>query len=139
MRTPTPMDWDIMARTLYGEARGESIDGKIGVAFVIKNRAETLKYKTFGDGSILSTCLADKQFSCWNETDPNRTKCLEVTTADKSFCECVIVAYKVLLGFLEDPTKGCDHYWSRKIKDPYWAKDMTGKILLGDHYFVKSS
>src|SRR4051812_25123549 len=56
---------DILALTIYGEARGETIEGQIAVGNVIRNRVVALK-KTYRD-----ICLADKQFSCWNTNDPN--------------------------------------------------------------------
>ena len=39
-------DEDILARTLYGEARGEGIDGIEAVACVIMNRYKARKWYT---------------------------------------------------------------------------------------------
>lgn len=36
--TATETDRDILARTLWGEARGESLAGQIAVAWTIRNR-----------------------------------------------------------------------------------------------------
>lgn len=138
MRKPTITDIDIMARTIYGEARGESKEGKVAVGNVISNRAKTVKFKIFGDGSIESACLYPKQFSCWNQNDPNRQKCLSVKTDDKVFLECLSVAYEILMGLCNDNTDGCDHYWARSIQDPDWSKSLKNKTLIGNHYFAKS-
>lgn len=66
--TLTAGDIDILARTIYGEARGEPWEGKIAVAWVVRNRAERGGW--WGD-TIREVCLKPWQFSCWNETDPN--------------------------------------------------------------------
>ena len=69
----TEHDLDIVARTLYGEARGEyakmGIASFIAVANVITNRlTNSKKYGiTYAD-----VCLKSRQFSCWNAGDPNR-------------------------------------------------------------------
>ena len=38
--TVTEKDRDILARTLWGEARGEELIGQIAVAWTIRNRVE---------------------------------------------------------------------------------------------------
>jgi spore germination cell wall hydrolase CwlJ-like protein len=40
--TATVRDRDILARTLYGEARGESFAGQIAVAWTIRNHAQRI-------------------------------------------------------------------------------------------------
>ncbi|MGH3756111.1 MAG: cell wall hydrolase, partial [Pseudonocardiaceae bacterium] len=62
-------DWEVMGRTLYGEARGEPFDGLVAVAWVIRNRAESPRW---WGRDVKGVCLHPLQFSCWNETDPNR-------------------------------------------------------------------
>ena len=46
-------DIKIMAKTMWGEARGESEEGKIGVAWVIRNRAENPCWWVFEEVAIL--------------------------------------------------------------------------------------
>ena len=64
---------NIIARTLYAEARNDGKTGMTAVASVIYNRAN--KDKTL----FTSACLKSKQFSCWNkftkeEADPKNFK-----------------------------------------------------------------
>ena len=57
-------DLEALTLTLYGEARGEPIEGLIGVAMVIRNRVRD-KYR--GAVNYEEVCLAPAQFSCWIE------------------------------------------------------------------------
>ena len=68
-------DLDIAARTIWGEARGEGPEGMRAVAHVIANRAT--KGGWWGD-TLWSVCLKPWQFSCWNLSDPNRQKLLDL-------------------------------------------------------------
>ncbi|MBC8157732.1 MAG: cell wall hydrolase, partial [Alphaproteobacteria bacterium] len=83
---------DIMARTVWGEARGEDEIGKIAVAHVIKNRA---KHPKWWGKTIMEVCLKPWQFSCWNKKDPNREKMDAVTTNDPTFKLCLSVCKNV--------------------------------------------
>lgn len=50
-------DRDILARTLYGESRGEGLAGQIAVAWTIRNRVEDGRVKSWwGDGNSASGC-----------------------------------------------------------------------------------
>jgi len=61
----------IMAKTLWGEARGETTDeGVKAVAAVILNRLASSRYPS----TLAGVCRQFKQFSCWNRNDPNRAK-----------------------------------------------------------------
>jgi N-acetylmuramoyl-L-alanine amidase len=82
-----------LARTLYGEARGEPTEGQIAVAWVILLSLE---------GAVAQVCLAPWQFSCWNQGDPNRARLL-VLRADQ--CRGQMgAASNVLAGLVADPT-----------------------------------
>ena len=60
---------DILARTIYGEARGESISGMEAVASVVLNRVAfaNRRGRFWWGNSIAEVCRAPKQFSCWNQ------------------------------------------------------------------------
>ena len=68
------LDVDVLARTLFGEARGEyerldgGISSLISVGNVILNRLGLPE--RFGK-SIQEVCQHPCQFSCWNKKDPN--------------------------------------------------------------------
>lgn len=107
-------DVDILARTIYGEARGESEIGKRAVASVILNRYKSGKW--FAGDTIAETCQfcvkgsKFHQFSCWNETDPNFDLINRISESDKVFCECVDVAEKYIYGIYKDIVCGACHY-----------------------------
>jgi len=67
----TENDRDILARTLWGEARGESLAGQIAVAWTIRNRVNDGNAKSWWGEGYTGVCQKPYQFSCWNSTDPN--------------------------------------------------------------------
>ena len=69
--TITEKDRDVLARTIWGEARGESSAGKVAVAWTIRNRVFDGKEKSWWGEGYAGVCQAPWQFSCWNKTDPN--------------------------------------------------------------------
>lgn len=140
------LDLDIGARTVFGEARGEPLDGKIAVAWVLRNRAARGLYEKrlralFGDGRIASACRARLQFSCWNERDPNRNKIETVTGDDPVFQECQLAVLVALHGYAPDPTAGSTHYhttakpaWATAWP-PAWAAGKQPVCAIGAHSF----
>lgn len=88
---------DIVAKTIYGEARGAGVIDKIAVGAVIRERV--LRPGWWGD-SWETVCLAPYQFSCWNEDDPNRPK-LDLAYSDdhRTFLNCLTVAEYVINHF----------------------------------------
>lgn len=134
----TNHDMDIFARTLYGEARGEykhhGPAALIAVANVIMNR-----FKRGGKygRTITEICLKPRQFSCWNQNDPNRPLIQqEDLETDPLFNVCLIIVRKVIKGLWPDLTRGSDHYHASSCK-PYWAKVGKIKLHLGGHIFYK--
>jgi len=135
-------EYDILARTIWGEARSERKNGRIAVAWVVKNRA--LKSPiNYWSNKISEVCQQPWQFSCWNKKDPNREKLL--TTKDKNFEECLDIAKQVLNGTLKDNTDNADHYHTKKPLPswgdkgvPDWAVGRTGKEI-ESHIFYNVS
>ena len=135
-------DAQLMAVCIYGEARSEPLAGKIAVAHVIMNRA---KRGGWWGSTIQSVILKTKQFSCFNEGDPNRLRLMTIAaTWDKTFQknrilrECFYVAEGVIEGDLRDPTDGADHY-NTLDSDPSWDDNMRPTCIIGRHEFFKET
>lgn len=131
-------DLDAMARTIYGEARGEfmkihgGLSSLIAVGNVIFNR---FKEKRFGK-TIKEVCQKPWQFSCWNENDPNKRIIENVKSGEKIFDVCCELAELIVESKCPDITKGSNHYFSKSLKViPFWAKDIKPVAIIGDHVF----
>jgi len=64
---------------LVGEAANQHPSGQIGVAEVIRNRMER-RYAS--DGTVAGTILRAKQFSCFNDSTPWRTRLFNLQWQD---------------------------------------------------------
>lgn len=132
-------DLDILARTIYGEARGELSypDGGIksleAIGWVVKNRTKYMQFSPY----IHKVCMQPWQFSCWNLEDPNRKILLAASFDDAVFRQCFLAATKVLFDQSIDCTNGANHYHCINIAPPYWAKGHEPTATIGRHVFYK--
>jgi len=124
-------DIKIMAKTMWGEARGESEEGKVGVAWVIRNRAEK---PCWWGKTVAGVCLKKWQFSCWNANDPNAEKIANLT--DDELAPFIEIAELVLNDGVDDPTDGATHYHTEAV-DPKWAVGREPTCTIGHHLFYK--
>ncbi len=120
------------AQTAWGEARGEPAEGQQAVLNVIANRA---KHPCWWGQDIVSVCLADRQFSCWNPEDPNREKMIALTTDDPIFAKCLELATLAVAGTLPDLTYGADSYYAVSIPAPAWISGARFTTQIGQHRF----
>lgn len=129
-------DADILARTIYGEARGESISGQEAIASVVLNRVAFAKRKGryWWGNNVAEVCKAPKQFSCWNENDANCRLLQKVDETNISFCICKRIALRALSGVLEDMTNNATHYHTLKVR-PKWAYGKIPCAEIGHHAF----
>ena len=129
---------DILARTLWGEARGENLPGIEAVANVIINRVKVSQYhKGFWWGNdIIGVCQKPYQFSCWNKNDPNYFKLQTITGDDRAFAMCQRIARRAANGVLADNTLGATHYHNDTVS-PDWAKGETPTVQIGNHTFYR--
>lgn len=127
---------DVLARTLWGEARGEGATGMEAVASVILNRVEVARSKGgfWWGNNIIQVCQKPYQFSCWNKNDPNFKKLTSVTSDDMHFATALRIARRSLLGFVKDSTYGATHYHTFNIL-PHWAKGQKPTTRIGRHIF----
>lgn len=135
-------DREVLAATIYGEARGEIPLGRFGVAWVVHNRvlaAQAHPRPQFGTGNYRSACLAKYQFSCWNINDPNRPALLALDCAHPGpvLAECLLVADAVLGGIsAADPTHGAKWYKVTSLPWPHdWGKPVPALAVIGHHSF----
>ena len=134
-------DFEVLAATLYGEARSEPLLGKQAVACVILNRVALSDNRPqFGDGTIAGACLEPWQFSCWNDHDPNRARLigLDFTKPAPALAACIAVAEDAIAGKLTDPTQGCCFYKVTTLPWPRdWGKQVAPTVTIGHHSFYK--
>lgn len=131
----------LLALTLWGEARGEPIDGKKAVAWVVRNRMEKAaawkaargrNHPLYGDGTVQGVVLRPWQFSCWNKGDPNMPKMLEAVATGGSSLNAALwgVLRAVATGVLAeppewpDPTFGATHYCTINL----WECDDAARV-----------
>jgi hypothetical protein len=131
-----PADVLALARTIFGEARGESNAGREAVAHVVINRVNSHKFRD----TIEGVCLQPSQFSCFNVGDPNRPKilALELDSTNPTFKDCIAVAHRVIDGAVADNTGGATHYYARTIAAPSWTIGATLTAEIGVHRFFKN-
>jgi hypothetical protein len=130
---------NVVAATIWLEARGEKEIGMKYVACVIKNRAK-LKSKTPEE-----ICLAKWQFSCWN-SNPNYVDIKLRSSKD-------VATWRWLVNDVQESVKAdnaavslanlteATHYLNprRLNKLPSWANTNTYLTSVGNHDFYKTA
>jgi spore germination cell wall hydrolase CwlJ-like protein len=131
--------WGILC--VFAEARGESYEGQIAVANVIRNRTQR---HFFSRGTVTSTVCYPKQFSWLNDSDSQRARVLSASwddpamrTAAKAWFESAdrrLVGDAVLYHTVARPSYAED--WP-----PYWAKAAGVELVttIGNHAFYRDA
>lgn len=145
-RNIDPVQEKCLATMIYGEARGESLQGQVAVAFTALNRAGKAANKT-----VCNVVLAPKQYSIFNDnpalyaaaTNPHIEPKQKNEIDQESWLRAVEVAAVVMRKKVEDPTFGATHYLAPKLmaikqyKYPKWSRQYTVVAIIGDHKFYK--
>lgn len=112
-------DLYLIARCIYGEARGESYTGKVAVAAVILNRVKSSSFPNTVSGVIYQsgafTAVSDGQ--------------INLGTND----ECIKAAQDALNGW--DPTYGCIYYYNPVTATNKWIRSRPIVVTIGKHVF----
>ena len=135
---PSPIDPDfwtfpyqVASRTMWGECRGEPLEGQAAVAHVLLNR---LKDGRWGN-SLATVCMWPFQFSCWNNSDPQRTKMAALADDDETLAKLFAII-KNAERAERDPTRGAMFYYADTlIVPPKWASSMSFVRKIGHHQF----
>lgn len=124
---------DLLARTIWGEARGEGARGMQAVANVVMNRVYHPKW--WGH-DVISVCLQAGQFSCWNKNDPNLVKVQTIEADDPVFITAQEIAAEAIAGTLPDITNGATTYKESHWPWPHiWGPEIPPQIVVGKHSF----
>lgn len=132
-------DREVLARTLWGEARGEGLNGQIAVAWTIRNRVNDGRAKSWWGEGYSGVCLKPWQFSCWNKNDPNYAHLSGAKAIPAGqLAQAQKAADLVMSGSVEDPTNGATHYYATTMpKPPTWVKGAKETLRMGHHIFFK--
>jgi len=128
------MSVDILARTIYGEARGQGILDRMAVGAIIRERV--LRPGWWGK-DWEGVCKHPWQFSCWNESDVNYQKVLNAHEDEAVYYSCLTIAEYVKKHLSERDlaemfgTNGPfpTHYHDRSIDYPEKAWGETRTIV----------
>jgi hypothetical protein len=118
-------DLELCSLCVWREARGEGLLGKRGVAHCIKNRSD--KPSWWGH-DVRSVILCKRQFSSFNEADPNSGKW--PANNDSFYSDSLTICEDVLVNGEEDITNGATSYYDISIAPPYWAVDGSNVLTL---------
>ena len=122
--------WAIL--TIWQEARGESYEGKLAVARVIRNRMR-LKYAS--DGTAAGTVLLPYQFSGWNSKGGDRLHAAKINSDDPVVKDCT---QAWLASVIKDPGIGNAvlYYNPHAVPTiPAWAVEVKRVTTIGKHIF----
>lgn len=137
-------DNETVGLTIIGEGRGEPIEGQVAIGSTIRNRLymNPNKYKSFKD-----VCLEPRQFSCWNEDDPNYPLMLELASQliaglvikDIYLKQCLFIANGIISWDIVDNTQSSVYYLTTELikynKIPIWANVRKNEIIKGNQTF----
>lgn len=135
-------DEQVVAMTIWAEARAEPIEGEVAVGCVIRNRL--MKPRRFQD-TWKGVCLAKWQFSCWIPQGGEANYRMLMARCESAMAgtatwppQASWIAAGIISGAIEDRVSGATHYYASWMKTPpKWAIDVVPVAVLGVHRFYK--
>jgi N-acetylmuramoyl-L-alanine amidase len=125
---------DCLARNIYHEAGGEPFEGKVAVAQVTINRAESGKFPDDICKVVYQKNIVYEKVLCqfsWYCQQPNNAKPRNPT----AFRESEMVARQVLLEGFRLPSLKSALYFHATHINPNWNKEKVA--VIGGHVFYK--
>ena len=111
----------LLARAVYGEARGEQYLGKVAVAAVILNRVKNANFPNTVAGVIYQPGAFDAVSDGQINLSPDE--------------ECIRAARDAFNGW--DPTNGCLYYYNPKTATNAWIRSKPVMLRVGNHVFCR--
>lgn len=128
----TGRDVSLLARTLQGEAGGESKEGQIAVAHVILNRIKHSHGRE--DSSVEKAVLRKGQFDVWHD----KRLLASLVREREQYAQMKVVAETAVSLYRQgrDYSHGATFY-CRRDKHPSWTRHMRLVAKLGGHKFYE--
>lgn len=117
----TGSDVYLLAKCVYGEARGEEYLGKVAVAAVILNRVDDPNFPNSVSGVIYQPGAFDAVSDGQINLAPDE--------------ECIRAARDAFGGW--DPTDGCLYYYNPKTATNKWMLSKEVTLRVGNHSFCR--
>lgn len=117
----TPSDWELLARAVYAEARGESLEGQVAVAAVILNRRDDPRFPD----RIANIIYEPGAFEAVTDGQIN-------LRPDETAYRAVALALK---GW--DPSNGALYYWNPARSSSRWIWSRPVIRVIGQHWFAR--
>ncbi|HHT91984.1 MAG TPA: spore cortex-lytic enzyme [Clostridiaceae bacterium] len=114
---------ELLARAIYGEARGEPYTGKVAVAAVIINRTKDSRFPKTIAGVIYQPGAFDAVADGQINLQPDQSS--------------YNAARDALNGW--DPTYGCLYYYNPQTATNKWIRSLPIVVTIGKHVFCKSN
>ena len=114
-------DYDLMARIISAEARGEPYTGQVAVGAVILNRVESPSFPN----TIAGVVYQPGAFSCLDNGQFNKAVASSAYRA----------AQDAINGW--DPTNGAIYYYNPATANSAWIRKRPLMLRIGDHVFCK--
>ena len=112
---------DLLARLVYGEARGEPYLGQVAVAAVVLNRVKHASFPNTISGVIYRAGAFDVVADGQIDLSPD--------------AQALRAAQDALNGW--DPTGGCIYYYNPARTKSAWIYSRTVVTVIGKHYFAQ--
>lgn len=121
--TTTNSNLELLARVVYGEARGEPYIGQVAVAAVILNRVEDPRFPKTIAGVVYQAGAFDVVSDGQINLTPDET------------------AYKAARDALNgwDPTYGCLYYYNPATATSKWIWSLPVSVKIGRHVFCHAA
>ena len=118
-QTTSSTNLNLLARVVYGEARGEPYTGHVAVAAVVLNRVKSSSFPN----TVAGVVYQSGAFDCVSDGQINLTPNQSAYNA----------ARDALNGW--DPTYGCLFYYNPRTATSKWMLSRTVKLNIGNHAF----
>ena len=114
-----------LAATIWAEARGEGRRAMELVAWVVRNRVQSVRYPN----TYREVVTQRAQFSCWLPGDPNRAKMSDPLGQGSADAEAWYAALSIAQAVMDapessNPIPGVLHYHDTSIEAPAWGRAM---------------
>lgn len=146
LKTVSDEDRLCLAQNIFFEARNQSLEGQVAVAWVTLNRMESSKFPAT-ICSVVKQANKDKngkvirnqcQFSWYCDGKSDRIPGNKI--AQKAWADAQLIADVVLLDWArakESPVKNATYYHANYV-NPYWADAFTQIAVVEDHIFYEN-